>query len=328
VRSPAEFAEDHVPGAVSLPVLTNEERARVGTIYVQDSAFLARKIGAALVARNAAAHIEGPLAGHDNRWRPLLYCWRGGQRSGSFAIILREVGWRAATVEGGYRTWRRLVQDALYNRPLAHRLILLDGNTGTGKTALLTRVAAAGGQVLDLEGLARHRGSVLGAMPGGQPAQKGFESALAAALDALDPARPVLVEAESAKVGQLSLPPSLWSAMLAAPRIAFSAPVAARAQWLADQYRDLTEAPESLAALLDGLRTMRGNAVVDGWHLLLKAGDWVALAQALITQHYDPGYARSRRPAVQEVALAGLGPQDMAGATGQILRLMDRLGAG
>ena len=207
VRSPAEFAEDRIPGAVNMPVLSNEERARVGTIYVQQSPFLARKIGAAMVFRNAARHVEGPLAGHGGGWRPLVYCWRGGQRSGSFSYLLREIGWRSETVAGGYRSYRRLVHRALYDTPLDRRVVLLDGYTGTAKTDLLRLLAARGEQVIDLEGLANHRGSVLGLRPGGQPAQKGFETRIAAALVALDPARPVIIEAESTKIGELSLPP-------------------------------------------------------------------------------------------------------------------------
>jgi tRNA 2-selenouridine synthase len=116
-------------------------------------------------------------------------------------------------LEGGYRTWRRLVVGRLYDADLGLRLIRLDGYTGTAKTALLAEVAALGGQVIDLEGLARHRGSILGDVEGVQPAQKGFETALVQALDALDPARPVLVEAESARIGTLRLPPALWAAM-------------------------------------------------------------------------------------------------------------------
>jgi tRNA 2-selenouridine synthase len=187
VRSPSEYAEDHVPGAVSMPVLSDAERAEVGTIYTQESPFRARKIGAALVARNAARHIEERLMGMEGGWRPLVYCWRGGQRSGSFASILGQIGWRVEVLEGGYRTWRRLVVGRLYDADLGLRLIRLDGYTGTAKTALLAEVAALGGQVIDLEGLARHRGSILGDVEGVQPAQKGFETALVQALDGLDP---------------------------------------------------------------------------------------------------------------------------------------------
>jgi tRNA 2-selenouridine synthase len=323
VRSPAEFAEDHVPGAISLPVLSNEERARVGTIYKQDSPFAAKKVGAALVARNAAAHVEGPLAAMNGAWRPLVYCWRGGQRSGSFALILSQIGWRADTVAGGYQSWRRLVHAALYDGQLAHRLILLDGNTGTAKTDILQQVAAAGGQVLDLEGLARHRGSMLGGVAGGQPAQRGFESALAATLARLDPARPVLVEAESSRIGRITLPPALWAAMCAAPRIEVAAPVPARAAYLTRAYAEVIAAPERLAELLQPLRTYRGHATVDRWLALLRAGDHPALARALIEDHYDPAYARSRaahQPVVlTRIELPGLSAADLAQAAGRVI---------
>ncbi len=294
VRSPAEFAEDHVPGAVNLPVLSDEERARVGTIYVQDSPFRARKIGAALLVRNAAAHLEGPLASRGGGWRPLVYCWRGGQRSGFFATLLREIGWRAETVEGGYRSWRRLVQRSLYEEPVPHRLILLDGLTGTGKTELLHRLDGLGAQVLDLEGLARHRGSLLGAVPGGQPTQKGFETALAACLAALDPARPVVAEAESSKIGELSLPPSLWAAMQGAPRIEVTAAPEARARYLARAYADLFADPDRLEGLLRQLIPLRGRATVEGWAGLLREGRFEDHCAALAAEHYDPAYRRSR----------------------------------
>lgn len=295
VRSPAEFAEDHLPGAISLPVLSDAERATVGTIYVQDSPFKARKIGAALVARNAARHIEERLMAHDGGWRPLVYCWRGGQRSGSFASILSQIGWRAEVLEGGYRTWRRHVVGQLYDAVLPFRVIRLDGYTGTAKTEVLKRVAALGGQVVDLEGLARHRGSILGDVEGDQPSQKAFESALVAALSGLDPARPLLVEAESARIGTLRLPPALWVAMRDAPRIVLDAPVAARARYLAGVYADLAADAEGLTRRLNGLRTLAGHATVDDWLALLAAGETETLARALIEAHYDRAYARLRR---------------------------------
>ena len=293
VRSPAEFAEDHIPGAINLPSLSNEERARVGTIYVQETPFKARKIGAALVARNVADYLDGPLKDMDGGWQPLVYCWRGGQRSGSFASILTQIGWRAGVVEGGYQSYRNLVHDALYETTLPHRLILIDGNTGTAKTDLLHRLDTLGVQVLDLEGLANHRGSLLGGMDGGQPAQKGFETAVACALAQLDPARPVIVEAESSKVGARIVPPSLWAAMKAAPRIEIDAPLDARAQYLADAYADLSADSETLAGKLEYLRRHRGR-LVDDWLELLRTGAFEDLARALMEEHYDPTYRSSR----------------------------------
>ncbi len=301
VRSPAEFALDHVPGAINLPALDNAQRAAVGTMYKQVSPFDARKVGAGMVVRNIADHIDGPLASKTGAWRPLVYCWRGGQRSGVFRTILSEIGWRAETVQGGYQTFRRLVNRYLYDRPLPHRLVLLDGNTGTAKTAILPRLAARGVQVLDLEGLACHRGSLLGAMPGGQPAQKAFETNLAFALQGLDPNIPVVVEAESSKIGRLTLPPSLWQAMLAAPRIVLNVPLAARATYLTQAYREVIADPQVVADRLRPLRRVRGHAVVDRWVGLSQDGALEDLSLALMQDHYDPAYDKSRRIDEREV---------------------------
>ncbi len=293
VRAPAEFAEDHVPGAINLAVLDDAERARVGTIYVQESAFRARKIGAALVARNAAAHIEGVLADRDGGWRPLVYCWRGGQRSGAFAAILGQIGWRVAVMEGGYRSYRALVKTALYDRSFPARVVLLDGFTGTGKTDILQAAARRGAQVIDLEGLANHRGSLFGGM-GAQPAQKGFESALAEAVRGLDPSRPVLVEAESSKVGERVVPPALWAAMRGAARITVRAPLAARADYLARTYDDFDTDPARLDRILSSMVRLQGRERVDRWREMAAGGVRADLAAELMQHHYDPRYARQR----------------------------------
>ena len=329
VRAPAEFAEDHLPGAVSMPVLSDAERARVGTIYKQESPFDARKIGAALVARNAAAHIEARLMGFGGEWQPLVYCWRGGQRSGSFATILRQIGWRVALIEGGYRSYRRGVVAALYDQALPFRLIRLDGNTGTAKTALLALLAVRGVQVVDLEGLARHRGSILGAMAEDQPAQKGFESALIAAFRGFDRARPVLVEAESSRIGALRLPPALWAAMAAAPRIVIEAPLAARARYLRAAYADLQATTGGLGDLLEGLRAHCGGDLVAEWQALARAGAWEALAAGLMQHHYDPAYARVRgrdpAPAAAVVRAEALGPDDLPGVADAVMAASEKL---
>ncbi|MGJ8609803.1 MAG: tRNA 2-selenouridine(34) synthase MnmH [Octadecabacter sp.] len=321
VRSPAEFAEDHVPGAINLPALSNAERAKVGTIYVQDAPFKARKIGAALVARNVAAHLQGPLADKDGGWRPLVYCWRGGQRSGSFASILTQIGWRAGVVDGGYQAFRRLVYDALYLDKLPHRVILLDGNTGTAKTDVLHLLAAKGVQVLDLEGLANHRGSLLGEMDGGQPSQKAFETALACAIAALDVTRPVIVEAESSKIGARIIPPSLWAAMKDAPRVEIDAPMDARAQYLAQAYVDISADRALMVTKLEVLRRHRGR-LVDSWLALLGAEDFDGLARALMEDHYDPTYRASRArhgpDVLQRFAVNDLGTNARAVLAGRI----------
>ena len=324
VRSPSEFAEDHLPGAVNLPVLDDEERARVGTIYKQQSPFLARKVGAALVARNAARHLEGPLADKPGGWRPLVYCWRGGQRSGSFATILAQVGWRVELVSGGYKAWRALVVAALNDRPFPAPVRVLDGNTGTAKTALLARLAARGHQILDLEGLANHRGSLFGHRAGGQPSQKAFEGRLAIAIAALDPARPVVIEAESSRIGGLMLAKQLWLAMCAAPRICLGAPLDARAAYLARAYSDLTEDPTRLARVIDDLRPLHPADRIASWQAMAAAGDFAGLAAGLMQDHYDRRYEKHR---------ARFGRADDQTVTADALdeaaldRLADRIGA-
>jgi tRNA 2-selenouridine synthase len=294
VRSPAEFAIDHIPGAINLPALSDAERAEIGTIYTQVSPFLARKKGASCVLRNVADHLAGPLMDQPGSWQPLIYCWRGGQRSGVFTTLLKEVGWRAERLQAGYQSYRRLIKSALYDQTLPHHFILLDGYTGTAKTALLPHLQTRGIQTLDLEGLARHRGSLLGALPGGQPAQRGFETTLAHHLHHLDPNRPVIVEAESSKIGQINLPPALWAAMRSAPRITLDAPLTARVQYIAKEYADILRAPETVQSTLAPLRRLRGHAVVDHWQALQDAQDYTGLSAALITDHYDPAYAKAR----------------------------------
>lgn len=294
-RSPAEYAEDHLPGAINLPVLDDAERARIGTIYTRESPFVARRLGAALVARNVARHLETAFAGKPAHYRPLVYCWRGGQRSGAFATILGQIGWQAGVIAGGWRSYRRLVVRLLYETPFPAPVTLLDGNTGTAKTAILGRVAARGGQVLDLEALAAHRGSIFGALPGAvQPSQKRFEGALAQAIVRLDPSRPVLIEAESSRIGALRLPPKLWAAMCAAPRLRIEAPLAARAAWLACAYADITADGGALAARLAALAPFHAKARIAGWQALARQGAFEAVAAELMREHYDPRYARAR----------------------------------
>jgi tRNA 2-selenouridine synthase len=318
VRAPAEWAEDHMPGAISLPVLDDAERARVGTIYKQVSPFTARKIGAALVAKNAALHLEGPLADKTGGWRPLVYCWRGGQRSGSFASILSQIGWRVEVVAGGYKSWRRLVVDALYTAPFPHRLVVLDGNTGSAKTEVLNLLPARGVQVIDLEGLANHRGSLFGSV-GAQPSQKAFEGRLALALARLDPSRPVVVEAESAKVGECRLPPRLWRAMVEAPRVAIAAPRRARAGYLVRAYADLVADVARLDGVVASLALAHPREVIAEWRGMVAEGRFVDLAEGLMARHYDPRYGKHRaRMAVPftEVAVEGL--EDLNGLADRV----------
>jgi len=293
-RSPAEFAEDHVPGAISCPVLDNEERARVGTLYKQVSPFDAKKLGAALVAKNISSHLEHSFQGKPRTWRPLVYCWRGGQRSAAMAHVLRQVGWDAKTVEGGYKAYRRYVVDALAELPPKYRFRVVHGVTGSGKSRFLRALGAAGAQVLDLEDLAAHRGSVLGGLPERpQPSQKMFESLVLEKLLSFEVKKEIFVEGESKKIGQLQVPDALIARMRASECLLLDTANEARVELLMDEYRHFFSDLPALNAQLDCLVALHGRERVEEWKALAAAGTWKELVARLLAEHYDPAYKRS-----------------------------------
>ncbi len=294
VRSPSEFAIDHIPGAQNCPVLDDAERSRIGTMHAQESAFAARQAGAVLVARNIAAMLETKFAGKPKDWAPLVYCWRGGKRSGALAHILAEVGWRAVQLDGGYRAYRRHVLAQLAVLPATLRFEVICGLTGSGKSRFLRALAEEGAQVLDLEALARHRGSLLGDLPGDpQPGQKWFESTLLAALEGFDPARPVYVESESRRIGTLQLGDPMLAAMRAGACVYLDTPLALRVRLLKEDYAHYLDDPALLAARLAGLAALHGRAAIERWSAAAAGGDWDTLIGALLVTHYDPVYKRS-----------------------------------
>jgi tRNA 2-selenouridine synthase len=291
VRSPAEFAEDHVPGAISAPVLDDAERAAVGTLYKQVSAFEAKKLGAALLAQNASRHIQQVFKDKPKDWHPLVYCWRGGKRSGAMAHILREIGWNAETVEGGYKAYRRWVVEELAELPARYDFQVVHGPTGSGKSRLLTALKRAGAQVLDLEALAAHRGSVLGNLPDRpQPAQKMFESLLLHELSDFDAGKPVYVEGESKKIGELQVPDALMERMRASSCVRLEARLETRVELLLDEYRHFVEDKRMLEAQLDCLTALHGREKIAQWKAI---EDWRELVARLLVEHYDPAYQRS-----------------------------------
>jgi len=316
VRSPAEFAADHLPGAGNFPVLDDAERARVGTLYKEVSPFESKKLGAALVARNIARHVEASFARRDRDWRPLVYCWRGGKRSGAMTHVLREIGWQAAQLEGGYKAYRREVVARLATRPREFRYRVLCGETGSAKSRLLEALERCGAQVLDLERLAAHRGSVLGNLPGApQPSQKAFETRVWEALRKLDPQRPVFVEAESKRIGQIQVPDALLETMRAAECVRVEAPRAARVRFLIDEYRHFLADPAALKGQLDCLVALHGREVIARWQGQADGGEWEALVADLLEHHYDPAYRRSTDRNYAELARAHvLRPRELSPA--------------
>jgi len=294
VRSPAEFALDHIPGAMNYPVLSNEERVTIGTLYKQESPFAAKKLGAALVSRNIANHLENHLLEKPREWRPLVYCWRGGERSGSFTHILNRIGWKAKQLEGGYQGFRRTVIDGLDQAAEQFSFQVICGMTGSGKTRVLQEVGALGAQILDLEGLAVHRGSVLGNEPNiEQPSQKGFETALWNALRLLDPARPVFVESESKKVGGLHIPDALMEKIRNGTCVELRSSTQTRVSWLIREYHHFLIDTENFKQKLALLTAHYGKAQIAKWNEAIDANNFPGLVEELLVKHYDPSYQSS-----------------------------------
>ena len=321
VRSPSEFAEDHLPGAINCPVLDDEERHRIGTLYKQVNAFEAKKIGAALVARNIGSQIEAVFLDKPRDWTPLVYCWRGGNRSGAMAHILARIGWHAIQLDGGYKEFRRHVNAALATQPAEFRFRVICGTTGSGKSRLLQTLRARGAQVLDLEELAAHRGSVLGHLPEApQPSQKMFETRIWESLRRFDPAREVFVESESKKVGNLRVPDALMTAMRAAPCVALELADSARVALLMADYAHFVDSPAALNRQLDCLVTLYGGARIARWQGMATNGEMEVLVAELLTEHYDPAYRRSivrnfaRFESAQALTLAGFSEAAFAAA--------------
>jgi tRNA 2-selenouridine synthase len=319
-RSESEFALDHIPGAINCPVLDDEERILVGTTYKQVGAFEAKKIGAPLVARNIAHAIDTLFADKPRDWKPLVYCWRGGNRSGSMAHILAKVGWPVVQLDGGYKAFRGYVNSALENPPeLQFRVVC--GTTGSGKSRLLETLDAIGAQVLDLERLAAHRGSVLGHLPNEpQPSQKMFETRIWDKLRRFDPSKPVFVESESKKVGNLRVAEVVMERMRAAPCISLTLSRPNRVRLLMEDYQHFCADPSALNRQLDHLVQLHGRARIETWHGMANGGQLPELVDELLVQHYDPAYLRSidrnfvQYPQAEVVELGDISKEDFLAA--------------
>jgi tRNA 2-selenouridine synthase len=295
-RSEGEYALDRLPSAVNWPTLNDQERHEVGTEYKQVSTFDARKRGAVMAARNIARHIETHCGDKPKSWKPLVYCWRGGQRSGSLSLVLSQIGFDVHIIDGGYKAFRAemLLDTARLASALNYRVIC--GPTGSGKTRLLTSLASAGAQVLDLEALAEHRSSVLGLIPGQpQPSQKQFDTRVWDALRRLKASQVVWAESESKKVGNVSVNDALMDALRASACAKLELPIEQRVKLLMEDYDFFVKDPAFFCQRLDVLKDLRGKAVVDDWKARVQQGKVEGVVHELLELHYDPGYASSTR---------------------------------
>ncbi|RZI42858.1 tRNA 2-selenouridine(34) synthase MnmH [Herbaspirillum sp. HC18] len=292
-RSPHEYEEDHIPGAINLPVVDDAEFAEVGTLHRTDP-LAAYQLGARYSLMNIARHIEQCISRYPARARILVYCFRGGKRSKVWFDVLDTIGYRVEKYKGGWKTYRRSVNEQLASFPADFRYIVVSGPTGCGKTRLLGALHDAGAQVLDLEDIATHRGSIIGAVPGKkQPTQKMFDSLLLKRLSEFDPEKPVWVESESKKIGKVQLPDALLARMRVGMTVAVDAPMPQRVQLLREDYAHFETDPNALIERLRHLRPLIGGEEFSEWERLAQARLVPELFERLMRNHYDPTYRRS-----------------------------------
>ena len=324
VRSPLEFAEDHIVGAINCPVLSDLERQKVGTIYKKESSFKAKIIGSSLTAKNIAFHIENNFMEKKGSWQPLIYCWRGGQRSKAFSIVLSEVGWRTNQLKGGYKEYRNQVINFLDNIGPKLKITLISGKTGSAKTKILKSIENEGGQILDLEGLANHKGSLLGKIPDLiQPSQKFFESLIFNKIQKLNLKDKIYIEAESSKIGNIHIPKSIWKKMINSPRIDISANVELRAKFLVSDYDYMCNDPTLINPIIKGLKNRLSKKLFDEWTNLIDRKKWFDLTKSFLENHYDPSYSsntiKNDRKVIKKITATSLNNSDIKDITKKIL---------
>lgn len=324
VRSPLEYEEDHIIGSINCPVLNDQERIIVGTIYKRESTFKAKIIGSSLTARNIAKHIEEKFINQQGSWQPLVYCWRGGQRSKAFSIILSEVGWRTCQLEGGYKKYRNEVINFLNRIGSKLKIILISGKTGSAKTKILQNIKLQGGQILDLENLANHKGSLLGKIPGlKQPSQKLFESKLYHQIKQLDLRKNVYIEAESSKIGNIHIPKTIWAKMIISPRIEIEADLELRSSFLLKDYRYMCENPELIKPIIYGLKNRLSKKLINDWLELITKKLWLDLTKSFLENHYDPSYSsntiKNDRKVIKKIQAKSFSKEEISEITKLIL---------
>lgn len=284
VRSPGEYAHAHIPGAISFPLFSDEERAEVGTLYKQVGPQEAYLRGLEFVGPKMAEFVREArrLA---PRNQVLVHCWRGGQRSGSMAWLLRSAGMQVSVLAGGYKAYRNHVLEG-FAQPLSIKI--LGGKTGSGKTQILHEMAKMGTQILDLEGIAHHKGSAFGAvMEAQQPSSEQFENNLFCEIQKLNIDLPIWIEDESRHIGSCWIPLPLWQQMEAAPVTVIEIPVEERVNHLVAVYAAAPRA--ELSAALGRIRKRLGGQHEQAAQAALAAGDYATVARIAL-HYYDQTY--------------------------------------
>lgn len=293
VRTPLEFAEDHLPGACNVPILSNEERVEIGTIYKRQGSRQARIRGLELTCSRFAAMTRAAIAHADGR--PILvYCWRGGLRSLSMAILIESCGYPVVQLQGGYKAFRNQVTSYFENFTPPAPLIVIHGMTGNGKTTFINGLDRRYWTVIDLEGLARHRGSAFGSLGlGDQPTQKCFDTLLWDALRHAPPGKPIVLEGESQRIGRITLPGCVYNVMAASCKVWCKVSVDTRVERLTKEYAR-QEYREEMAAALERIRKKLGGTHYAELKDMLDRWDIPGVARGLIEQYYDKLYYKHR----------------------------------
>ncbi|PPR11352.1 MAG: tRNA 2-selenouridine synthase [Alphaproteobacteria bacterium MarineAlpha11_Bin1] len=291
VRSPSEFKEDHIPGSINLPVLSDNEFKKVGTIYKEVSPFDASKIGAALVSKNISTHLGEYFYDKPQTTKFVFYCARGGKRSSSFAQVCSMVGWPTCVIDGGYKAYRKHVTGSIEKLCNGYKFLLIGGKTGTGKTEILNHLEVKGYDVLNLERLAVHRGSLLGAHKDqDQPAQKLFETRIFEKIKTFNDQKTIFAEAESNKIGRVFIPAALWKKMKAAPIFIIENQNEHRVSFILKEYDPDFLQRKAIPNLLSFI-DKKSNAIdTEKLRKLVSEGKWSEFVQEILTSHYDPLY--------------------------------------
>ena len=301
----------------------------IGTMYKQKSKFEAKKLGASIVSKNISDHLKNYLYNKNRDWLPLIYCWRGGQRSYALATILDQIGWKVEVVDGGYKSFRKHISEFLNRNIDRYYLILLTGNTGTAKTKVLNLIEKRNGQTIDLESLANHKGSVFGSQGQKQPSQKLFETLIYDKLVNLKTNEPIFVEAESNKIGNLHIPKEFWKLMKSAPQIELSATLEKRAKFLVDEYSEITTDLDLLEKQITSLSTIAGHKVVESWLLMAKNKEFYELVKQLMEKHYDPRYKRSllrkKKEVFAKLKIEDMSPKGLSSMVDRILQTAKKI---
>ncbi len=285
VRTPAEFERGHIPGALNFPLFSNEERVIIGTLYKQEGKDAAVQKGLEIVGPKLADFAKQAKKLAKNK-EIMLHCWRGGMRSGSMAWLLETAGLRPKVLVGGYKAYRQSIFKTFDERKL--KLKILSGRTGSGKTLILQAMQQKGHQIIDLEGLANHKGSSFGAIgESPQPKTEHFENLLHQAIMSLDPSQTIWVENESRGIGSVYIPEGFWNQMLQAPIVNISIPDKNRLDILTEIYvnKDSKLLVEAFSRIQRKIGGLNYKLAIEA----LQANDYRKAAQYALL-YYDKAY--------------------------------------